>query len=105
MPRVAQPNGSEEAQEPVALLGNLIRTSVLRFLRANPDATSASISEALGVRSTTIHAYLSDLERAGLVIADPPNMGERRGIWVKYRANDEAITDLYLRLGLAIGEF
>jgi hypothetical protein len=33
-------------------------------------------------------------------------MGEgRKGSWVKYRVNNEAVTDLYLRLGLAIGEF
>jgi hypothetical protein len=41
------------------------------------------------------------------VIADPPiTSGEsRKGVWVKYRVNNEAVTDLYLRLGLAIGEF
>ena len=50
---------------------------------------------------------LNELEAAGLVIADPPMVpGEsRKGVWVKYSADNEAITDLYLRLGLAIGEF
>lgn len=41
------------------------------------------------------------------MIADPPAVpGEsRKGVWVKYSVNNEAVTDLYLRLGMAIGEF
>lgn len=105
MPKLAQPAGSEAAQDPVALLGNLVKAGIIRFLRAHPDVTMGSISGGLQLGPTTIHPYLRDLEAAGLVIADTPPGEARRRTWVRYRVNDEAVTDLYLRLGLAIGEF
>jgi DNA-binding transcriptional ArsR family regulator len=107
MPRLAQPAGSEDAQDPVALLGNLVKASILRYLRSNPDVTIGPICEALNLGATTILTRLIELEAAGLVIADPPTVaGEsRRGVWIRYRVNNEAVTDLYLRLGSAIGEF
>ncbi|GAA2978576.1 hypothetical protein GCM10010460_12300 [Microbacterium terrae] len=39
MPRLAQPAGSEDAQEPVAIVGNLVKIGILRVLRAErqPD--------------------------------------------------------------------
>jgi ArsR family transcriptional regulator, arsenate/arsenite/antimonite-responsive transcriptional repressor len=108
MPRLAQPAGSEEAQDPIALLGNLVKASILRYLRGQADAvTVGPICDALQLGPTTIQPRLNELEAAGLVIADPP-MGEtqsRKGIWVRYRVDEEAVTDLYLRLGSAIGEF
>lgn len=107
MPRLAQPAGSEDAQDPIALLGNLVKAAILRYLRGNPDVTVGPICDALQLGPTTIQPRLNELETAGLVIADPPmTAGEsRKGIWVKYRVNNEAVTDLYLRLGMAIGEF
>ena len=107
MPRLAQPAGSQDAQDPIALLGNLVKAGILRFLRSNPDVTVGPICDALELGPTTIQPRLKLVEAAGLVISDPP-MSEaqsRKGIWVKYRVNDEAVTDLYLRLGMAIGEF
>lgn len=107
MPRLAQPAGSEDAHDPIALLGNLVKAAILRYLRANPDVTVGPICEALDLGPTTIQPRLNELEAAGLVIADPPMVpGEsRKGVWVKYSVNNEAVTDLYLRLGMAIGEF
>lgn len=107
MPRLARPVGSEDAEDPIALLGNLVKAGILRYLRANPDATAGPICDALDLGPTTIVPRLKELEEAGLVIADPPARGDRsrRGVWIKYRVNDEAVTDLYLRLGAAIGEF
>lgn len=107
MPRLARPAGSEDAEDPIALLGNLVKAGILRYLRANPDATAGPIGDALELGPSTILTRLKELEEGGLVIADPPASRDqsRRGVWVKYRVNDEAVTDLYLRLGAAIGEF
>lgn len=107
MPRLAQPAGSEDAEEPIALLGNLVKAAILRYVRANPDTMMKPICDALALGPTTIHPRLVELETAGLVIADPPMIdGQTRGgVWVRYRVNSEAVTDLYLRLGVAIGEF
>lgn len=107
MPRYAQPAGSDDAHEPVALLGSLVKTAILRYLRANPDVTVGPICDALALGPTTIQPRLNELENAGLVIANPPLVagGSRKGVWITYRVDDEAVTDLYLRLGMAIGEF
>ena len=104
MPRLAQPAGSEDAQEPVAILGNLVKAGIVRVLRANPDATIRPICDALELGPTTVQPYLAELEAANIVIGDPPIGEGRKGSWVKYRVNNEAVTDLYLRLGIAIGE-
>ncbi|WP_374976667.1 winged helix-turn-helix domain-containing protein [Microbacterium trichothecenolyticum] len=107
MPRLAQPAGSEDAEEPVALLGSLVKTAILRYLRTNPGVPIRPICDALQLGASTVQPRLNELEAAGLVISDPPydEAHPRRGIWVRYRVNDEAVTDLYLRLGIAIGEF
>ncbi|MGC5172039.1 helix-turn-helix domain-containing protein [Microbacterium sp. DT81.1] len=105
MPRLAQPAGSEDAQEPVAILGNLVKAGIVRTLRENPDVTIRSICQALELGPTTVQPYLAELEASRIVIADPPMSESRKGVWVRYRVNNEAVTDLYLRLGLAIGEF
>lgn len=107
MPKLAKPAGSDDALEPVAILGNLVKAGILRYLRAHPNVTVGPICDALQLGPTTVQPRLNELEVAGLVVADP-SMGEgesRRGVWVKYRTNNEAVTDLYLRLGFAIGEF
>lgn len=84
-----------------------MKAAILRYLRSHPDVTVGPICDALDLGPTTVQPRLNELEAAGLVIADPPTVpGEsRKGVWVKYSADNEAITDLYLRLGLAIGEF
>lgn len=104
MPRLAEPAGSDEAREPIAVFGNLVKVSIIRFLRANPDVRAGAICAALGLGPTTVQPYLLQLEAAGLVVGDPPTGGSRRGLWVTYRLNSEDVTDLYLRLGAAIGE-
>ncbi|MBW9111887.1 helix-turn-helix transcriptional regulator [Microbacterium trichothecenolyticum] len=89
------------------MLGNLVKASILRYVRANPETTMKPICDALALGPTTIHPRLVELESAGLIIADPPMADgqPRGGVWVRYRVNNEAVTDLYLRLGAAIGEF
>ena len=104
MPRLAQPAGSEDAREPVAILGNLVKVGILRVLRENPDVTIRPVCDALALGPTTVQPYLAELEIAGVVIADPPRGERSKGSWVKYRVDDRALTDLYRRLGVAIGE-
>ncbi len=107
VPKLAKPAGSDDSLEPVGLLGNLVRASILRYLRAHPNVMIGAICDALQLGPTTVRPRLDELESAGLVVADPPmtDAESRRGMWVRYRTNDEAVTDLYLRLGNAIGEF
>lgn len=104
MPIPARPADSEGAAGPVAHLGNLVKAAIIRYLRKNPDSGAKSIIAALGLPKTTIAPYLSELETAGLVRANPPRESRERGAWVVYRVNDPAVTELYIRLGQEIGE-
>lgn len=106
MPRLAQPAGSDDAQDPVALLGSLVKAGILRFLRENPNRTAGEIADALELGRPNVHARLGELVDGGLVIADRPRGDvSSRGVVMRYHVDNEAVTDLYLRLGLAIGEF
>ncbi|MDT0187081.1 beta-galactosidase [Microbacterium sp. ARD31] len=52
----------------------------------------------------TVITGIDELLDFGLLIADPPREVGTRGQRVRYRVNDQAVTEMYLRLGLAIGE-
>jgi len=75
VPKLAKPAGSDDALEPVAILGNLVKAGILRYLRAHPNVTVGPICDALQLGPTTVQPRLNELEIAGLVVADPP-MGE-----------------------------
>lgn len=104
MPKYARPIDGEGAEGPLAVLGNMVKAGIIRQLRRTPNVGRKAIADALQVPPTTIVPYLGELEVAGLLFADPPRGARKRGEWVTYRVNDEAVTELYLRLGQEIGE-
>lgn len=104
MPTPARPTDSEGASEAIAHIGNLVKAGIIRHLRAQPNSGAKSIIAALGLPRSTIAPYLSDLETAGLIDADPPRSERLKGEWVTYRVNDAEVTALFLRLGQEIGE-
>lgn len=107
MPRTAQPAGYGDAEVPTVLLGSMLKAGIIRYLRAHPDALMSEMCESLELVPSTVRPPIVELQEAGLVLSDPPSSIEqsRRGMRVRYRVNDEAVTDVYLRLGMAIGEF
>ncbi|WP_404473430.1 ArsR/SmtB family transcription factor [Microbacterium aerolatum] len=94
----------EGAEGPLAVLGNMVKVGIIRQVRRTPNVGRKAIADALEVAPTTIVPYLGELEAAGLLLADPPKAVRKRGEWVVYRVNDEAVTELYLRLGQELGE-
>lgn len=104
MPKYARPADGEAAEILLAILGNRAKTSIIRQLRRTPNVGRKDLVEALQLPASTIIPYLGELETAGLLLADPPRVERKRGEWVVYRVNDEAVTEMYLRLGQEIGE-
>jgi len=104
MPKYARPADGEAAESLLAILGNRAKTSIIRQLRKTPNVGRKDLVEALQLPASTIIPYLGELETAGLLLADPPRVERKRGEWVVYRVNDEAVTEMYLRLGQEIGE-
>lgn len=104
MPKYARPADGEAAEGLLAILGNRAKTSIIRQLRKTPNVGRKDLVEALQLPASTIIPYLRELETAGLLLADPPRAERKRGEWVVYQVNDEAVTEMYLRLGQEIGE-
>ena len=104
MPRYVTPAEGEGAEDTLALIGNSVKAGIIRHLRTAPGVGRKAIAEALDVPLPTIGPYLAELETAGLLLADPPRAIRKRGEWVVYRVNDEAVTEVYLRLGQELGE-
>src|SRR5690606_7877091 len=104
MPKYARPADGDGAEGPLAILGNRVMAGIIRQLRKTPDVGRKVVADALQVPASTLVPYLGELEAAGLLLADPPRGERKRGEWVRYRVNDEAVTEIYLRLGQEIGE-
>lgn len=104
MPKYARPVDGDGAEGPLAILGNRVMAGVIRQLRKTPNVGRKAVADALQVPHSTLVPYLGELEAAGLLLADPPRGERKRGEWVVYRVNDEAVTEIYLRLGQEIGE-
>lgn len=104
MPKYARPADGEGAEGPLAILGNRVMAGIIRQLRRTPNVGRKVVADALQVPPSTLVPYLGELEAAGLLLADPPRGERKRGEWVTYRVNDEAVTEIYLRLGQEIGE-
>lgn len=99
MPKYARPADGDGAEGPLAILGNRVMADIIRQLRRTPNVGRKTIADALQVPPSTLVPYLGELEAAGLLLADPPRDKRKRGEWVVYRVNDEAVTEIYLRLG------
>jgi predicted transcriptional regulator len=105
VPRYAEPANGSWAQDPVAALGNSVKLSIIRTLREHPGSTSVQLTDALRLGRTTVVEHLAQLEDAGLLRAEPPRVQRRRGEVAIYHVDNARVTELYLQLGQAMGEF
>lgn len=104
MPKYARPANSDRAEDPIEAFGNRLRAGIIGYLRAHPDQTRAEIAAALDVPSPTVFNALEKLLAAGLLVSDPPLDEWERGQRVRYRIHQQAVAELYLQLGQALGE-
>ncbi|MFB8385592.1 winged helix-turn-helix transcriptional regulator [Microbacterium sp. NPDC055910] len=104
MPKIARPTDDDTAVLPLSLLGNEAKVGIIRFLRANPNSTRQRIADGLGITVATVSSYLAEFESAGVLLANPSKGIRKRGDIPAYRVNSAIVTELYLQLGLALGE-
>ncbi|MHC2999985.1 hypothetical protein [Microbacterium sp. HJ5] len=104
MPRVARPANADAAEDPIKAFGSMLKAGIIGHLRAHPNGGRKEISDALALPEQTVITGIDELLKFGLIVADPPREVATRGQRVRYRVNDEAVTEMYLRLGIAIGE-
>lgn len=104
VPQYAKPIDGDALDTAANLFGNRVKTSIIGFLRNNPNSGAKAIVEATGVTRSSVTLRLGELETEGLIVADPPRETRQRGDWPVYRVNDARVTELYLRLGIEIAE-
>jgi hypothetical protein len=104
MPKTIRPSNADAVEDPINAFGSMLKAGIIGHLRAHPNDGRKEIADALEVADWAATRGIDDLLEVGLLIADPPRDEATRGQRVRYRVNDEAVTEMYLRLGLAIGE-
>jgi len=104
MPRIVRPARSETGEDPIKALGNMVRAGIIGYLRENGPATRSEIARGIDLLPNTVSNALVALTASELLTPDPPPELARRGEHIRYRVNDEAVSEMYLQLGQAIGE-
>lgn len=99
VPRLSMPEGMpEEVLVVIDIIGNNVRTQLLRSLSGEPQ-TALELAEELGVHHASVHRHLALLEEYGLVIADV-DRGHRQGKtvrWSTVRTKVEEFGQLWIR--------
>lgn len=98
------PSKAGAAEDPINAFGSMLKAGIVGHLRAHPNAGRREIADALDVADWAATPGIDDLLEVGLRVAGPPRDEATRGQHVRYRVNDEAVTEMYPRLRLAIGE-
>tara|TARA_B100000378_G_scaffold200156_1_gene163616 strand:- start:151 stop:468 length:318 start_codon:yes stop_codon:yes gene_type:complete len=104
VPKLVRPVRYELAEDPIRALGTMLRASIIGYLRDNGPATRGQIAAALEIPVPTVKAAIGDLVTTKLLIADPPPERHKSGQRVHYFVDDTAVSEMYIQLGLAIGE-
>jgi DNA-binding transcriptional ArsR family regulator len=82
----------EEVRSVIDVIGNNVRTEILRRLSQQP-LTAIALAQQVGVHHASVHRHLALLEEHGLVIADV-DPGHRRGQAVTWRTNVDKVAEL-----------
>lgn len=76
------------------LLSTTVKQELIRFLALAPEgATPQEVAATFQISRQAAQARISELEAAGVVVADTPR-GERRGRVVRYRVDHGRLDDL-----------
>ena len=97
-PLVSEPISLEQAERVAPLVKALADPVRLRLLsliasHADHEACVCDLNDAFELSQPTISHHLKQLHAAGLIDR------EKRGVWVFYRLNETALTDLGALLG------
>lgn len=104
MPESSRPSADQSDDGFSRILGVRLHVSIIAYLRSTPNETTAQIAAALGAPRPTVIKAIERLIDLDLLIADPPRDTATRGQWIRYRVNDELVTEMYLALGQAMEE-
>lgn len=93
MPRLSTPsNMPDEVLVAIEVIGNNVRTELLRQLTAQP-LTALELAERVGVHSASVHRHLVLLEERGLIFTEVQK-GQRRGQTVKWQTQQARVAEL-----------
>lgn len=102
MPKFVRPAEGDYAEDPINALGNPLRANIIGYVRRHGPSTRGQIADALEVGYPSVAKALQVLVRTGVLVTDPknPTQGQR----VLYTVDDSVVTEMWIKLGQAIGE-
>lgn len=104
VPRIARPDLPNAVEEAVEVFGSRVRVAVIRTLQASAPQTKAELKRLLGGSEANLHAHLSALEDAGVLIADPSRTDEAGPVTRRYSVDRDRLGALLAALADAVGE-
>lgn len=102
MPKYVRSSDSDYVEDPIAALGNMLRANIIGYVRRYGPSRRGEIAAALGVGHPAVAKALRILVDAGVLNTDPAE--PRRGQTVYYTVNQDVVSEMWMRLGDAIGE-
>lgn len=102
MPKYVRPYESDDLEDPIQALGNMLRARIIGDLRQHGPSKRGEITKRLDVGYQAVGKALQVLVRAGVVLTDPAH--PTKGQQVRYRVDQEAVSEMWIQLGQAIGE-
>ncbi len=102
MPKYVRSSDSDYVEDPIAALGNMLRANIIGYVRRHGPSRRGEIAAALGVGHPAVAKALRILVDAGVLNTDPAE--PRRGQTVYYTVNQDVVSEMWMRLGDAIGE-
>lgn len=102
MPKYIRPAISDFAEDPIYALGNILRASIIGYLRREGPSKRGEIAEALEAKPNTVSAAIRTLIEAGVLLTDPEH--PVAGSQVRYSVNEAVVGEMWITLGQAIGE-
>ncbi|WP_298945268.1 winged helix-turn-helix domain-containing protein [uncultured Microbacterium sp.] len=89
-------------EDPIHALGNMLRANIIGYVRKHGPVRRGQIADALGVGYPAVAKALSVLVQAGVLVTTPSE--PKRGQTVLYTVDQDVVSEMWVRLGDAIGE-
>lgn len=102
VPRIARPDLPDVVEQAVEVFGARVRVALLRALNEHGPCTKAELHRVLGGSEANLHTHLMALERAGVVLADPPRSDESGPVIRRYTVDHGKVGALLDALGQAV---
>ncbi|MFC7503708.1 winged helix-turn-helix domain-containing protein [Nocardioides sp. GCM10030258] len=102
MPRTVRPDLPQPVELAVEVFGARLRVALLGAINEHGPCTKAELRRLLGGSEANLHAHLTALEEAGVVLADPRRSDEAGPVTRRYSVDAQRVDALLEVLARAV---